>query len=62
MVPDWIATERAQAELDRMDPVERAATPEPIPMERVAGAVVTLVRDDDLAGRILVLGRQQPAR
>jgi NAD(P)-dependent dehydrogenase (short-subunit alcohol dehydrogenase family) len=62
VVPDWIATERAQAELDRMDPAERAATPGPIPMERVAGAVVTLVRDDDLAGRILVLRRQHPAR
>ena len=55
VVPDWILTERAEAELAAMTPDERAAAPEPLPLDDVAGAVVRLARDDALAGRVLVL-------
>ncbi len=50
IVPDWVATERVTAE-------ERAVTPPPIPLATVADAVLTLIRDDTLAGRALVLLR-----
>ena len=61
IVPDWIATERAQAELAAMSADERAAMPTPVPMHAVAGEVVRLVRDDELAGRVLVMvGGEDP--
>ena len=50
IVPDWVATERVTAE-------ERATMPPPIPLDTVADAVLTLIRDDTLAGRALVLLR-----
>jgi len=50
VVPDWIATERVSAE-------ERAVTPPPIPLATVVEAVMTLIRDDALAGRATVLER-----
>ena len=62
VVPDWILTERAQAELKAMTEAERAAAPEPLPMEDVAAAVVRLIRDDALAGRVLGLRGGAPPR
>lgn len=62
VVPDWIATERGQAELARMSPAERAESPEQVPMEEVAGAVVDLVRDDRSAGRVVLLRGGEPRR
>jgi NAD(P)-dependent dehydrogenase (short-subunit alcohol dehydrogenase family) len=62
VVPDWIATDRAREELARMTPALRAATPAPLPPEEVAGAVVQLVRDEDLTGRVLVMWPGEPAR
>ena len=56
VVPDWILTERAQAELARMTPADRAAAPTPIPVAEVAAAVLELIADDGLAGRVAVLG------
>lgn len=53
VVPGWIATERAEAELAAMTPAERAAAPIPVPMDEVADAVVELVRDDTAAGRVV---------
>jgi NAD(P)-dependent dehydrogenase (short-subunit alcohol dehydrogenase family) len=55
VVPDWVATERVTAE-------ERATTPPPIPLSAVADAVIELIRDDALAGRVLVLDRGAPPR
>ena len=55
VVPGWIATERAQEELAAMPEAERAAAPDPIPMDVVAGAVVALIRDDGAAGRVVEL-------
>jgi NAD(P)-dependent dehydrogenase (short-subunit alcohol dehydrogenase family) len=60
IVPDWIATERAQLELARMTASERAELPTPLPMEDVAAAVLELVRDDALAGRVVVLRGGEP--
>jgi NAD(P)-dependent dehydrogenase (short-subunit alcohol dehydrogenase family) len=62
VVPDWIATERARDELARMTPAERAAAPAPLPPEAVADAVVELVRDDALTGRVMVLRAGEPRR
>ena len=55
VVPDWIATERALDELARMAPAERAAAPIPRPPEEIAAAVVELVRNEDHAGRVMVM-------
>jgi NAD(P)-dependent dehydrogenase (short-subunit alcohol dehydrogenase family) len=55
VVPDWIATERALQELEGMSAEERAKLPSPIPMEEVADAVIRLIRENHLAGRVLVL-------
>jgi NAD(P)-dependent dehydrogenase (short-subunit alcohol dehydrogenase family) len=62
VVPDWIATERAVAELAGMSQAVRAATLAPIPPEEVADAVVECIRDDRLAGRVMVLWRGAPRR
>ena len=55
VVPDWIATERAIAELEAMSEAERSAAPEPIPLAEVADAVAALIADDSLSGRVMVL-------
>jgi NAD(P)-dependent dehydrogenase (short-subunit alcohol dehydrogenase family) len=62
VVPDWIATERARDALARMTPAERAATPAPCLPEEVAEAVVEFVRDEHLAGRVMVMWPGEPAR
>ena len=62
VVPDWILTERAQEELDRMTPAQRADAPTPVPMTEVADAVIELARDDSLAGRVVVLRGGEPRR
>jgi NAD(P)-dependent dehydrogenase (short-subunit alcohol dehydrogenase family) len=55
VVPDWIETSRARAELAAMSAEERAAAPEPRPVREVAEAVVRLAGDTALAGRVLVM-------
>jgi NAD(P)-dependent dehydrogenase (short-subunit alcohol dehydrogenase family) len=55
IVPGWILTERAQEELEAMTDDERAAAPNPIPMDDIAAAVVRLVADDALNHHVLVL-------
>src|ERR687893_630538 len=62
VVPDWIATDRAREELARMTPALRAATPESLPPEEVADAVLGFVRDENLAGRVMVMWPGEPAR
>jgi NAD(P)-dependent dehydrogenase (short-subunit alcohol dehydrogenase family) len=60
LVPDWIRTERAEAELAAMTHGQRSLAPTPIPLDVLTDAVVRLVSDDGLAGRIMVIrpGRQ----
>jgi NAD(P)-dependent dehydrogenase (short-subunit alcohol dehydrogenase family) len=60
VVPGWIATERAAAELAAMSPAERVAAPIPVPMDEVADVVVALVRDDSAAGRVVALPDRRP--
>jgi NAD(P)-dependent dehydrogenase (short-subunit alcohol dehydrogenase family) len=55
IVPDWIRLDRAHAELAAMSPERRAALPPLIPPRTVADAVVTLISDDSLFGRVMVL-------
>jgi NAD(P)-dependent dehydrogenase (short-subunit alcohol dehydrogenase family) len=43
LVPGWIRTERAEAELAAMTPDERAAAPEPITLDGLATAVLQLI-------------------
>jgi NAD(P)-dependent dehydrogenase (short-subunit alcohol dehydrogenase family) len=62
VVPDWIATERGQAELVQMSASERAKAPPQVPMKEVAGAVVAFIHDDRLAGRVALLRGGEPRR
>jgi NAD(P)-dependent dehydrogenase (short-subunit alcohol dehydrogenase family) len=62
VVPDWILTERAERELRAMTAEERAAAPIPLSPEDVADAVVELIRDDRLAGIVMVLRGGAPRR
>jgi NAD(P)-dependent dehydrogenase (short-subunit alcohol dehydrogenase family) len=52
--PDWVDTPAARRSLERATPQERAAAPPLVPAERVADAIVELVKDESLAGRVLV--------
>jgi NAD(P)-dependent dehydrogenase (short-subunit alcohol dehydrogenase family) len=62
VVPDWIETDRARGELERMTAAERAAAGPLVPMADVAAAVIAFVHDDDLAGRLVVLRGGRPRR
>ena len=52
--PDWVDTPAARRSLERATPEERAAAPPLVPAQRVADAIVELVKDESLAGRVLV--------
>jgi NAD(P)-dependent dehydrogenase (short-subunit alcohol dehydrogenase family) len=55
LVPDWIATERLTQE-------DLASEPPPIPLAVVAESTLRLIRDDSLAGRVLVIDRGDEPR
>jgi NAD(P)-dependent dehydrogenase (short-subunit alcohol dehydrogenase family) len=59
LVPDWIGTDRAAEELAAMSPRERAVELPPLPMKEVTDAVVELIRDDSLGGRVMVMWREE---
>jgi NAD(P)-dependent dehydrogenase (short-subunit alcohol dehydrogenase family) len=50
LVPDWVATERLTA-------AERGSDPPPIPLDVIAEATLALIRDDALAGRVVMIER-----
>jgi NAD(P)-dependent dehydrogenase (short-subunit alcohol dehydrogenase family) len=52
--PDWVDTPAARRTLERATPERRAAAPPLVPAERVANAILDLVRDESLAGRVLL--------
>jgi NAD(P)-dependent dehydrogenase (short-subunit alcohol dehydrogenase family) len=52
--PDWVDTPAARRSLEQATPEERAAAPPLVPAERVADAIVGLVQDESLVGRVLV--------
>jgi NAD(P)-dependent dehydrogenase (short-subunit alcohol dehydrogenase family) len=61
VVPNWILTDRVRAHLAELSPAERAALPERMTTpEEIAGAVVRCVRDDALAGRVMVCWTGEP--
>jgi NAD(P)-dependent dehydrogenase (short-subunit alcohol dehydrogenase family) len=62
VVPDWVLTERAAAELAAMSAAERAAAPEPLPLAALTDAVVALVADEAAAGQVVVLRGGAPPR
>jgi hypothetical protein len=45
-----------------MTPAQRAAMPAPRPPEEIAGAVVEFIRDENLAGRMMVMWPGEPSR
>jgi NAD(P)-dependent dehydrogenase (short-subunit alcohol dehydrogenase family) len=53
IAPHWIGLERAHEELAAMSADERAAAPPFVDPEAIAEAVVWLVRDESLAGRVV---------
>jgi NAD(P)-dependent dehydrogenase (short-subunit alcohol dehydrogenase family) len=53
IVPHWIGLERAHAELAAMSDAERAAAPAFVEPAAIADAVVWLVRDESLSGRVV---------
>lgn len=62
VVPDWIATERAKAELAAMTPEARAAEAPLVDPVDLADTVVELIADDALFGRVVLLLRGEPRR
>lgn len=62
IVPGWIATERALAELEAMSEQERQVAEEPTSMTAVAGAVIDLLMDESAMGRALLLEGTNPPR
>jgi NAD(P)-dependent dehydrogenase (short-subunit alcohol dehydrogenase family) len=62
VVPDWIGLDRARAELAAMSPADRASAPPLVDPDEIAETVLWLVRDDSLAGRVVVLRGGEPRR
>jgi NAD(P)-dependent dehydrogenase (short-subunit alcohol dehydrogenase family) len=60
VVPDWIRTPRAEAELAAMTAEQAAARPTPIPLSILTDTVIDLIRDDDLSGHVVVLRADRP--
>jgi NAD(P)-dependent dehydrogenase (short-subunit alcohol dehydrogenase family) len=58
--PDWVDTPAVQRSLAAMTPEERAQVPPLVPAEEIAAIVLDLVRDDSLAGRIVVRFADEP--
>ncbi len=65
LVPAWIATEEVASYVATVPPDERAARGVPktlITLDEIADAVVRLITDESLAGRLLVYWNDQPPR
>jgi len=60
VVPDWIGLPRAHDELAAMSEAERAGVPPLIPPDQVADTVVSLIFDDRMVGRAVVLQKSRP--
>jgi NAD(P)-dependent dehydrogenase (short-subunit alcohol dehydrogenase family) len=59
--PDYVDTPAMQRSLEKMSEEERAEVPNLVPAEEIAELVLELVRDDSLAGRVLIRpAREQP--
>jgi NAD(P)-dependent dehydrogenase (short-subunit alcohol dehydrogenase family) len=63
LVPGWIASPQVQSYWDSLTPEQRQAKAVPpvlLSLEEIADAVVRLIADDRLAGRLLVWWNGQP--
>ena len=56
LAPAWIATERAQRELSQLSDEERRHSSQPIPLGVICDQVMECIRDDSLAGAVIVIG------
>jgi NAD(P)-dependent dehydrogenase (short-subunit alcohol dehydrogenase family) len=57
IVPDWVATEEVKAYVDSLEPGVRRASGVPATLttlEEIASAVIRLITDESLSGRVLV--------
>jgi NAD(P)-dependent dehydrogenase (short-subunit alcohol dehydrogenase family) len=55
VVPEWIRTAEVLREIEAMSDHDRAVLPRLLEPEEVAAAVVQLIGDDSLAGRVMVM-------
>jgi len=62
VVPDWMGTDRAYAELAELTAPQRATRPTPIALTVLTDAVVRLIRDEEMSGCNLVLLPGEPTR
>ncbi|MBI2823605.1 MAG: SDR family oxidoreductase [Planctomycetia bacterium] len=65
LVPDWVATPEVKEYWDTLSPEDRRAGDVPdvlVTTDEIADAVVQLIADDSLAGRIMVWWCGQPPR
>jgi NAD(P)-dependent dehydrogenase (short-subunit alcohol dehydrogenase family) len=56
LAPDWIATERAQRQLSLLSDEQRRHAQQPIPLSIICDQVMGCIRDDSLAGAVIVIG------
>lgn len=60
--PDWVDTPATRRGLARMNTEDRESVPSAlVPAEEIADLVIEMIRDDSLAGRVLVRWVDQPA-
>jgi NAD(P)-dependent dehydrogenase (short-subunit alcohol dehydrogenase family) len=59
--PDWVDTPAVRRSLEKLPP-EKQAVRTLVPAEEIADAIVQLVRDDSLAGRVVVRRRDEDGR
>ncbi len=63
IVPDWVATEEVRAYVNSLTPAQRkeARVPDVLTtVEEIADGVVELIKDDSLAGRVMVWWSGEP--
>jgi 3-oxoacyl-[acyl-carrier protein] reductase len=59
--PDWVDTPAVARSLAAMSEEERAQVPELVPAEEIAALVLDLIRDESLAGRVMIHPADGPA-
>jgi NAD(P)-dependent dehydrogenase (short-subunit alcohol dehydrogenase family) len=62
LAPDWIATEAAQRQLSQLSAEQRRQTRQPIPLSIICDQVMECVRNDSLAGVVIVIGPDHSAQ
>jgi NAD(P)-dependent dehydrogenase (short-subunit alcohol dehydrogenase family) len=60
VVPDWVATERAQREIAAMPPAERAGLAPLVELGTLCDEICAVIADDRAAGHVTILDRGRP--